>query len=89
MANKSSLTIKSATAPGSPEDVTTVVIEDCHGNPLVVVLALTNDTYFVTTVNEGADFQRALSALGINKVVIANKISGPPVPAGHKLLTGY
>ena len=63
-------------------DGNTVIIEDEFGNPLVVVMRVADKTTMITTYRDN-DFQRILSSLGINKVVLDNNlaIDGPPQDA--------
>jgi len=54
-------------------DGSTVIISDEFGNPLVVVTRVADQTSMVSTFKD-EDFNRILSSLGIDKVVVDNEL---------------
>ena len=60
-------------------DGSTVIVSDSLGNPLVVLAEIADGTTMITTINDD-DFNRVLESLGLDKVVVNNRlvIDGPP-----------
>jgi predicted butyrate kinase (DUF1464 family) len=69
--------------PVQQVDGFTVVVQDGHGNPLVLVQELANDLTVVSTIKDGEDFQRAVEALGYNKLVINEVFEPREAPPGE------
>lgn len=60
----------------------TILIEDSLGNPIVLAQETADRVLVVLTIRDGEAFNRALAALGIDKVVVEETINGPPPPPG-------
>lgn len=63
----------------------TVVVCDQFDNPLVVVMMVADRTSLIAT-HRDSDFNRILSALGIDRVVVDDTIRLDSPPAGAELL---
>lgn len=70
-------------------DNTVVIVEDDFGNPLVVVVQVQPRVYTVVSADD-PDFNRVLEGLGIDKIVVNDKLHfDMPLPDGNvKLLRG-
>ena len=70
-------------------DNTIVIIEDEFGNPIVVVVQVQPRVYTVVNADD-PDFNRVLEGLGIDKIVVSDKVDFTmPLPDGQvKLLRG-
>ena len=65
-----------------------VVVNDHLGNPLVVVQEVSPGVSIVVPAND-PDFNRVLSGLGLDKVVVCNKLLvSSSLPAGAELVAG-
>jgi len=70
------------------DDINLVIVEDTLGNPIVVVIETQTGVQSVILADD-PDFNRILNGLGIDKVVISEKITSPDgAPDGAKLLQG-
>lgn len=55
------------------QDVVQLIVEDEDGNPVTVISELQPGVIEVATADEGAEFQRILQGLGIDKTVVCQK----------------
>ena len=69
-------------------DASTVVVYDQYDNPITVVVEVRPGVYTYAAAND-PDFNRILSGLGIDKVVVNTELSlDKDVPENAKLLSG-
>lgn len=71
------------------DDASVVIVEDDFGNPIAVVARIQPLVYTIATADD-PEFNRILEGLGIDKLVINEKIDfNMPLPSGNvKLLRG-
>lgn len=63
------------------------IVEDVHGNPIQIACELQPGVYDLANIKQdGRQFNNMLRALGIDKVVVAEKLAADSPPDGSKLL---